>query len=45
MEKKSEIKEMSCSIKCNDKYFKCIDKGEDESVCNMQRAQCNCSCK
>jgi hypothetical protein len=44
-QKKSEIKEMNCSIKCNHKYFECIDKGEHESVCNMQRAQCNCSCK
>ena len=45
MEKKSKKKDMSCSIKCNKEYFECIDKGEHESVCNIQRAQCNCSCK
>jgi|GEM_PF-419115 len=42
--KKSEKKDMSCSIKCNQEYFECTDKGEHESVCNMQRAQCDCSC-
>jgi len=44
MEKKSEKKENACSIKCHQEYFKCIDKGEHESVCNMKRAHCDCSC-
>ncbi len=44
MEKKSKEKDYSCSIKCNKEYFECINKGEHESVCNMKRAHCDCSC-
>ncbi|THB80744.1 MAG: hypothetical protein D3926_05610 [Desulfobacteraceae bacterium] len=36
--------EMSCSIRCEDEYQECVDRGEHESVCNVKRAQCGCSC-
>lgn len=44
MENKSEKKDISCTIKCSREYYKCIDSGEHESVCNMKRARCDCSC-
>jgi len=44
MEEKSENRDMSCSFKCNQDYFECVEKGEHESVCAMKRAPCMCSC-
>ncbi len=44
MEKKAETIDNSCFIKCNQEYFECIDKGEHESVFNMKRTNCECTC-
>jgi len=44
MEETSQNKDLSCSVECNKEYLKCINKGEHESVCNMERAHCDCSC-
>ena len=44
MERKYEKENKSCSFKCKEEYNECIEKGEHESVCNMKRAHCDCSC-
>ena len=44
MEDTSKNNDMSCAYHCEQEYDECIDKGEHESVCNLKRAQCGCSC-
>ena len=34
---------LACSQSCHEIFRECLDKGEDESVCRMQRVSYDCS--
>jgi hypothetical protein len=38
------MESLACSQSCHEVFRECLDKGEDESVCRMQRVPCDCSC-
>jgi hypothetical protein len=44
MERPDNERDLACSFDGNPAFFECIDRGEDESVCRMQRVPCICRC-
>ena len=38
------MESLACSQSCHQIFRECLGRGEDESVCRMQRVPCDCSC-